>query len=762
MKLLAPRLLTLVLAVSLALPAAGTASEPTLGGALTLADGTILPPMPAELLAPSAQAEMLAAEGGPSIAAEAVDAELAKASLTAEASMPMVAADGQVAGPAGALPNGLAKEVLGWLPYWDLDSAVTSRLRLDLLSTIAYFSIGVASNGALQRTTSTGTATAGWAGWTSASLTNVMNAAHQRGVRVVPTITMHAWNYDFTAMTTLLTSPTNRARLVGQVVGMVRERRADGVNIDFEPVPSSLRSQFTALTGEIKAGLVRAGVGSYVTVDTMAGAAAWSTGYDVAALSTAADAIAVMAYDFSYAGSARAGGVAPYDSPYIYAAVDAMRDHLEIVDPGRMIWGIPYYGRAWNTTSDEVNSTVRSPASSASFAYYRSDSTSANARTLAATHGRRWDSVGQVPYTVYRAGDGGWRQLYYDDPVSIGLKYDMVLRTAVSGVAIWALGMDTGTSDLWDVIEGKLLQRVGRASGSDRYATAAAVSAQAYGPGVPVAYVATGTAFPDALAAGPAAGRAGGPVLLTWRDELPGATIAELQRLRPGRIVVLGGPAAVSDAVAAALAALATSGSVTRLAGADRYATAAAVSAASFAPGVPVAYVATGTGFPDALAGGAAAGRQAGPILLAMPGNLPAPTADELARLRPGRIVVLGGRAAIGDAVVAALRPYATSGSVTRLAGADRYATAVAVSRATTAPGPRIVYLATGAAFPDGLAGSPPAVRDGGPLLLTRRDALPADVVSELLRLNPARVVILGGTAAVSAEVAAQLRGLWD
>ena len=752
------RLATLGIVLSLLAPSGTLAAEPTLGGAVTLADGTVLAPMPADMLTPSVQAEMLAERGGPGLAAVGDDLKSSGAAVAAE---PLVADDGSVAGPAGPLPNGLGSEVLGFLPYWDLDAAVTSQLRLDLLSTVAYFSIGVASNGALVKTTSTGATTQGWAGWTSAAMTDVMNAAHQRGVRVVPTITMHAWDYDYGPMTTLLNSATNRARLVSQVVGMVRDRRADGVNIDFEPVPTSLRAQFTALTGEINAGLANAGVGGYVTVDTMAGAAAWSTGYDVAALSTAADAIVVMAYDFSYAGSARAGGVAPYESPTIYAAADAMRDHLARVAPARMIWGVPYYGRAWNTTTDAVNSTVRSPASSVSVAYYRSDSTGANARTLAQTHGRRWDVTGQVPYTVYRAPDGGWRQLYYDDPTSIGMKYDMILRNDVAGTGIWALGMDTGTSDLWNVIEGRLLQGLGRVSGADRYATAAAVSASAYGPGVPVAYVATGASFPDALAAGPAAGVGGGPVLLTWRDQLPGPTRTELERLQPARVVVLGGTGAISDSVVATLRGLATSGTVTRLAGPDRYATAAAVSAATFAPGAPVAYVATGTAFADALAGGAAAGRQAGPILLTLPSSLPAATAAELQRLRPGRIVVLGGTGAVSAAVAAQLDAY-TSGSVSRLAGADRYATAVAVSQATTAAGPRVVYLATGTSYPDGLAGTPPAVRDQGPLLLTRTDGLPSEVAAELRRLAPARIVVLGGTSAVSSAVLSQLRQLWD
>ncbi|MEO8247619.1 MAG: glycosyl hydrolase family 18 protein, partial [Chloroflexota bacterium] len=541
MNRLLARLATFGVVLSLLVPWGAAAAEPTLGGAVTLADGTVLAPMPADMLTPSAQAEMLAERGDPGLAAAG---DGLRSSGIAVAAEPLVADEGTLAGPAGPLPNGLAREVLGFLPYWDLEAAVTSRLRLDLLSTVAYFSIGVASDGALVKTTGSGAITQGWAGWTSAAMTDLLNAAHRRGVRVVPTITMHAWDYDYAPMTTLLNSATNRARLVSQVVSMVRDRRADGVNIDFEPVPTSLRAQFTALTAELNAGLANAGVGGYVTVDTMAGAAAWATGYDVAALSTAADAIVVMAYDFSYAGSARAGGVALYDSPYIYAAADAMRDHLARVDPGRMIWGVPYYGRAWNTTTDAVNSTVRSPVSSVSVAYYRSDSSGANARTLAQTNGRRWDATGQVPYTVYRASDGGWRQLYYDDATSIGLKYDMIERNDVAGTGIWALGMDTGTSDLWDVIEGHLLQGLARVSGTDRYATAAAVSASAYGPGVPIVYIATGASFPDALAGGPVAGRDGGPVLLTWRDQLPGVTRTELERLQPSRIVVLGGTGA--------------------------------------------------------------------------------------------------------------------------------------------------------------------------------------------------------------------------
>jgi putative cell wall-binding protein len=110
----------------------------------------------------------------------------------------------------------------------------------------------------------------------------------------------------------------------------------------------------------------------------------------------------------------------------------------------------------------------------------------------------------------------------------------------------------------------------------------------------------------------------------------------------------------VSDGVAGTLS-YSTTGGVFRLSGGDRFSTAAAISAATFAPGVPVAYVATGLNFPDALAGAAAAGSQGAPILLVMTDSVPAATVAELQRLQPGRIVILGGPGAVSDGVVGIL-----------------------------------------------------------------------------------------------------------
>ena len=258
-------------------------------------------------------------------------------------------------------------------------------------------------------------------------------------------------------------------------------------------------------------------------------------------------------------------------------------------------------------------------------------------------------------YAWYDTPNKTWQQGYYDDSQSLDLKYRLVNTNGLAGIGIWTLLMDAGTDDLWNVIDDRFVKAAERLGGADRYATAAAVSQRFFSTNVPVAFIATGGNFPDALTAGPAAAKLGGPLLLVRRDTVPDATVTELQRLRPQQIVILGGTGVVNGDVAAKLAAF-TSGSVRRIAGADRFQTAAAVSAAYFSPGVSTAFVATGLAYPDALAGVSYAASVGAPILLTMPTKLPASTAAELTRLRPGRIIVLGGTAAVSDGVATALR----------------------------------------------------------------------------------------------------------
>jgi len=296
-----------------------------------------------------------------------------------------------------------------------------------------------------------------------------------------------------------------------------------------------------------------------------------------------------------------------------------------------------------------------------------------------------------------------------------------------------------------------------RVAATNRYGTAAAISAQF--PGSPnEVMVATGTNFPDALAGSAVAGNFGMPVLLVTRDTVPIQTRNELDRLNPQRIWVLGGEGAVSEAVRADLTQYAATGQALRLWGLDRYATAAAISQQFYpTPPVPAVFVATGTNFADALSGGPAAALNDSPLLLVKPGEIPTATADELDRLNPQRIYILGGVGIVNAAVATQLQSY-TSGPVTRLWGNDRYATAAAVSRAFWGRSP--AYVATGTNFPDALGGGAAAGREGVPMLLANARGVPWPTGQELLRLGSTSVVLLGGPGALSANTEARLKAL--
>lgn len=298
-------------------------------------------------------------------------------------------------------------------------------------------------------------------------------------------------------------------------------------------------------------------------------------------------------------------------------------------------------------------------------------------------------------------------------------------------------------------------QKVGRLAGGDRFGTSAAVSAATYPANAPVAYIASGLSFPDALSGSPAAARGKGPMLLVQPGAVPPAVQTELKRLHPAKIVVLGGTSSVEDAVLTQLKTY-TTGTVSRVSGVDRYATSAAVSRASAAAHPSVAYVVSGEAFPDALSAGALAARTSGaPLLLTAQAFLPGPTDAELKRLAPASIVVVGGTAAVSDAVLTALRKD-TTGSVTRISGSDRFQTSAAVAAAFPA-GTASAFVASGADFPDALSGSAAAGTGGAPLLLTLGGAVPSGVAAQLKRIGPSHIAVVGGSAVISDGVQASL-----
>lgn len=285
-----------------------------------------------------------------------------------------------------------------------------------------------------------------------------------------------------------------------------------------------------------------------------------------------------------------------------------------------------------------------------------------------------------------------------------------------------------------------------RIAGPDRYSTSVQISRVGHPTGASTVYLANGEDFPDALASGAAAGSSGASVLLTQRNAIPDSVLAELRRLAPQQILLIGGEGALSATVESQASAIAAVG---RISGPDRYGTAAGLSRRVF-PTASTVYVASGVTFPDALSAAASAGHRDAPVLLTAPDRLPDATRGELERLKPTRVVVAGGSAAVSDAVLSEIRTISPS---FRVEGDDRYATSVAIARDAFGSA-SAVFLASGTRFPDALSGAALAVLRGAPVILVPSSgAVPVSVCGGLLSLAPTAVTALGGEAAISETV---------
>jgi putative cell wall-binding protein len=329
------------------------------------------------------------------------------------------------------------------------------------------------------------------------------------------------------------------------------------------------------------------------------------------------------------------------------------------------------------------------------------------------------------------------------------------------------------TVDAWPTFsDGSTNYFVNRYSGADRYNTATTVSSTFF-TRANVVFIASGENYPDALGASAAAAWAGGPLLLVPHDSVPAEVTAEIERLSPPKIVVVGGTSAIDASVYSDLATLVPAGGISRISGTDRYDTSRLIAASVFgsAAGVhspstgvvsPTAidavFIATGQNYPDALVSGGAAGFDNSPLLLVngSASSLDAPTTSLLRSLAPKRIYIIGGDSAVSPGVESALDAIQGVPTVLRLSGADRFATADAVNEKVF-PFADSAFLATAYGFADALSISAVSGAIGSPLYLSQQDCIPDETWESATNLGTNYFQSVGGPAALSDNVAEDL-----
>ena len=316
----------------------------------------------------------------------------------------------------------LTHEIFGYLPYWEYNSY--SDLRYNLLTTIAYFSAEINSNGSISNDHH----------WPASSL---ISKAHTNGVKVVLCATL----FDKTALGTLLSNQTYRTNCVNNLLTSVRQAGGDGVNIDFEGVPAAQRNNLVTFMQQL-ADSFRTYIPD-AQISMASPAVDWSGAWDYNSLAGICDFLFIMGYDYYYSGSSTSGPNSPLTGGS-YNITNTVNTYINAVGSGqtkKILLGIPYFGFEWPTESYTAKSNTTGKGSSI---FYD------GAETDAAQYGKNWHSASQTPWYCYY--NMQYYQGWYDDSLSLALKYTFAKSKNLGGVGMWALGYDGARSELWDAL----------------------------------------------------------------------------------------------------------------------------------------------------------------------------------------------------------------------------------------------------------------------------------------------------------------------
>ncbi|MCL2503421.1 MAG: cell wall-binding repeat-containing protein, partial [Coriobacteriia bacterium] len=366
----------------------------------------------------------------------------------------------------------------------------------------------------------------------------------------------------------------------------------------------------------------------------------------------------------------------------------------------------------------------------------------------------------------------------YDDPTDMPVDYDddggtddwcskiswAASKDAVMYVRVCEYDDDVGAYRI-SVTEQDTVARV---YGADRFQTAIEASKRNF-KFADAIIMATGMNYADALSASALAGALEAPLLLTKPDALSNGVLQEANRLGAAEVYIIGSTAAVSNAVEAELSGAGLK--VERIAGADRYATSAAIAqkVASLEGEyfMEKAFLVRGDNFADGLAVSPLAYSNRIPVVLTQPTSLSASAANTITGLDITDVVILGSNAAVSDSVEHAVRGLSTCPMVQRVAGADRYETSqriAAYAFENYLAWKDFVGVATGLNFPDALAGGVAAGQRSGVLALTdpnRLSPIWAGYLAGAYVYSTPEIQIYGGSNVVSDDVMSKLQEIF-
>lgn len=339
------------------------------------------------------------------------------------------------------------KQVIGFFPYWNLDKV--DGVNFSVLTTVYYFAIDINGNGSFNGDDP------GWPKMYSDEFEKLKAKVMENKLRFGLSIV----NLDADSIARNVNNEANQNRLIKNTIKVMKEKEFIDLNIDLEYAGTNdfqTRKNYSNFVAKMVKAVKEEIPGSRVSIDSFADAVAKPRIFDVQNIGNLVDEVIIMAYDFHRINSIAAGPVAPLfgKEKQEYDVATSVMDYLTVVPARKIILGVPFYGYEWPTEKSEKGSFVinsfRGPEMAS---YHRSLQTAKENNAII-----NFDDITKsVWFSYYDKDSYSWRQVWFENERSLGLKFDLVNQANLSGIGIFALGYDgTDAAPLWQTVREKL------------------------------------------------------------------------------------------------------------------------------------------------------------------------------------------------------------------------------------------------------------------------------------------------------------------
>jgi hypothetical protein len=327
-------------------------------------------------------------------------------------------------------------EVWNFLPYYAV--AGVTQAEIDASSAIIFSGLCIASNATIDP--AAGECANDESALASGAFSSLVLEAHQVGTKVMLSLTA----FSNATIASLLAHPKRAAAtLSSTVLPIVATDHLDGINIDIEGSDPTEAGRFVEFTKAFTTDLRAGDPSGEIVLDAYAASASGDPNFfAISALAPYVDRVFAEAYQMD--STDHASPNSPLRSSSLgFSDVQTLVQYEQQMPARKLILGVPFYGLDFTTKNSKPGAAAITPAPE-SFTY--DDIAAARRKAL-------WDPASLTPYAVFRR-DGGWHQLWYDDPVSTALKVALAVNMHAAGVGAWALGMETNSPSMLSALTG--------------------------------------------------------------------------------------------------------------------------------------------------------------------------------------------------------------------------------------------------------------------------------------------------------------------